>query len=236
MQTGAQDHTQVSFIGWRSMKIISYLFAAMFLGLFGCMLLGLGYVVSTGIFFLIRLFKPRFGTLALPPLKKNEQDNKEVKRIGIDFIVAERLRRQRALKLRMEELLNTHAEKSTESDSGNEWDLISLKKQVLQLVGRPRGNPAEPEDLWSICIMKRDHPQYLCTPVMPTKEGLRTAWAPLPDRALKTSAEAAFRWLSVLPGASVIPANAAARQKIRNEALKIRSEALKSEVTNGQKA
>jgi hypothetical protein len=71
---------------------------------------------------------------------------------------------------------------------------------------------------------------------MPTKEGLRTAWAPLPDRALKTSAEAAFRWLSVLPGASVIPANAAARQKIRNEALKIRSEALKSEVTNGQKA
>ena len=191
----------------------------LFVGLFACLLLAACYAVVSGIFSVIRLFVPRFAMLPLPPIKEDEHDHKEVKRISLDFIVAERLRRQRELKKRMEEFLNPNAA----SENANEWDLESLKKQILQ--SKVVGRSFDPVDLWSIARHnERGSRLYLCTPVLPTKEGLRTAWAALPDRALKTSSDAAFRWLSVLPDAFVVPANAAARQKIRTESSKLRSE------------
>jgi hypothetical protein len=188
----------------------------MFLGLFICLLFGFSYLIVSVVYFVIRLFKPQFGELIVVETQDAKAEGREVKKVAIDFVMAHRLKQQNDRKRRIEELLN-----STIGKPANElsWTLESLRTEVQ---AKPR-SAVEPEDLWQICRMEQGRRRYLAV-WRSTRDGLKTGWSPSSKYGIRTSAEAGLRWISMLPGAFLAPCNAASRQKIRNEALKIREE------------
>jgi hypothetical protein len=211
-----QDHPRLSRRGPMA-KFASILFSAAFVAIFiGFLCLG-AYGVVCVVFFIIRIFRPDFGTIQTPATIEAKSDHKEVKLLAIDYLVQEKLRKTKERQKRMEELLNC---KTTKPNL--EW---TLEKLTHEITAKPRSTePEGPIDLWQICRMEQGRRRYLAVWRSTREGGLRTGWTPSSKYGIKTSAEASLRWIGMLPGTFASPCNAASRQKIRIESAKLREE------------
>lgn len=219
------------------MDFISFcelIFSAAFVSGIILVFLGAAFcLVHFVIFPLIRLFLPTFATRPVVEIVRGDAqaDHKEVKRLAIDFAIQEKIRQQRNLKRRMEELMSPHLVVGKAK-----VDRLFDIEGVMPAEVRPSTNLAisrlhQPDDLWCLARYPNgfDKPaHYLCFKTSTKDRGLRTAFAALPDRACKMDLTSAMRWRSVLGAETfVTPANSAARLKMKSQ---------RQEASNGQVA
>jgi len=207
------------------MQFISYIFAAMFIGLFACLLLAVGYGISTVIFAVIRLFYPRFAILPIAEGIDIKTDQKEVKRLAIDYVMAERLRRQRALKQRVAEIEGVALSTLNGSDEMS-WDLSALKniihtEKIRSQVENTESKRTEDQAQYSLIRYPegQSQPRYLCTKLSQRGVGLRVAFASLaPEKRIRLDYVSAMRLAEAIgPDVLIAPANAAARITVKRK-------------------
>ena len=194
-----------------------------------CTLLAIGLALLCLIFvnFLfktIQRFKPNFG---MP--KQNDVDgvspaqNREAnKKVALDFLLQ---RRREAIQNAKAHLRQLHLEEMPAVGIGievekNDWDLEALAAATMakDLKRKPA---AERSDLWSLVTFPHSPNRvayYLITKLSQRGHGIRTAWAPLPQRKITMDRDSASRWAATLgDGVFVIPSNASARILLRAE-------------------
>jgi hypothetical protein len=198
----------------RMIKFAAILFIVAFVTILLGLLFLLCGLLANGLFWLIRLVKPNFGTFQTVANTTASSDRRELRKVALDFVLETKRLQKAERNRRIEEFLNG----KTIQKPALEWTLEALKEQI-----QPKVKDIERVDLWSIC---RRHPerglQFLSVWRTSRENGLRCGWSTDPRRGIKTSAEAGARWLSVLPNTNLYPANSAARILIRNEAKKLR--------------
>jgi hypothetical protein len=140
----------------------------------------------------------------------------EVKRVALDYLMAEKIRQRRAIEQHIRaSVLGPPPFTGEKISNKPEWDLNALKKAAISM--RPV-RAAERTDLWTLVktVAGAHAPQYLCHKVSQKGVGLRAAFAPIKSHALTMDLESAKRWSAQLgPDIFIVPANAAARQVAR---------------------
>jgi hypothetical protein len=203
------------------LTILEYLWAIFFIGLLCvCSLLAAFAVVQ---FFcrVIQIFKPDFGKRFVPP--ERERDRTKVtpqaaKKIALDFIFAESMRRRKINVRREYENLTALSTPNVKNDAV-EFSLEELRQVVTQ--SAPKKAPVQQTDLWTIISYPHGPtiPYFLITKWSQKNVGLRIAMSPSPRKRLTMDKDSAVRWCNQLgEGYFFAPANAEARLIVRAQA------------------
>src|ERR1700723_876244 len=205
-----------------ALKFLSYVFSAALVLILSFVVFSVAWFLSIPVFWMIRLFKPTFATIPVTEPANTKTDHREIKKVALDWVMAEKIRHTRELKQRMNQMLNPHlfVGAAPLRISPTEWDLESMSTVIKERPHKKQNNnyPAQ-MDQWSICKFPNgvDKPAHYLIHRTPTKEGLKTGWGPFRAKALLMSLEAAHRWMGIegFEDAFVVPMNAAARMKMR---------------------
>lgn len=208
-----------------AIKILQYVFVVAFLG---GMFLGLCFFDYFLITFIItpivRLFWPRFGELSVPQTVETKSAEREVKRVAIDFVFQERIRRMNEVKRQMNEMLEAKFASigRTGSYVGTAADEIDFENSTLHSPPRPSRQPPSKDDREiadraEFTLMHVDDGRVLCARLS-ERGGLRTAFASLPlSRSIRLDLESAKRLTTVIPNSTLYPANVYARMLLKKE-------------------
>ena len=235
------------------MKFVEYVFVVAFLSAMTVGLCALTYVIV--IFLLTPLIHmcgwKSFGEYQNPAFLALDKkiDKEGVRLTALDFVLRESLKRKAQEKQRLEELLNpkphTPIKPHVESPS---WDLEAMAAAATELIipqvsqhVRGESQPLS-KDLWGIAkTAPSGKVRFLCFKLSQRDRGLRVAFAAIPSKACRMNRAAAFRWAAVMnfaPGIEcrVVPLNAEARIRFRNEQKEITQREVLNEATSSATA
>jgi len=202
-------------------QFLSLIFGAMFWTLVLCGMSSLAWLFVEGLVFIIRLFKPSFlqGYKYKEVQTSQQSESHERKRIALDFIIAERIRRQNEIR-RITRRFDPLPTAAPQINIPEEITLDAIKGLAAELDRKIQHEQTDPAALYALFRTIEGKKRYLCRKTVRRNEKgeikSQTIFAPLIGEAIKLDLIAAERLRRVLGAETFIePINAAARLRER---------------------
>jgi hypothetical protein len=205
----------------RMVKLGQFLFISGLLTCLAAGLLAICFIIATFIVNFIRIWKPHFAEYQWPEDAVKKHDHAGVRRVAIDFVIAERIRRVNALRKQFRELQDPLriliTQRKLANDPQIKWSLDEIAG-LIQL--KPLASQMDSEQY---ALAKFPHGPtgtawWLCIKQSVKNKGMRTAFSPLVERRMRMDKASADRWAAQLgPEVFIVPASAAARIAARKQ-------------------